>query len=228
MKVFVSSAKFGKDKLKKAIEAAGGEVVHSLQDDVNLIIPTVDEELTAFACMRDFLASRGVTVAVSSEYTIQMCRDKAEFYRFCRRHGFDTPITMQQKVIAKPRFGKGSRGQVIMDRGYVLQEFIEAPEYSIDYFKYKNKLSIVPRLRQNVINGESQSGTIVMDEKLIAEARRLGEDLQLEFHAVMQCFYDGQAIKWIEVNPRYGGGSWLTFDQFNSPKELMDLVQEKA
>ncbi len=229
MRVLLTQPK-GKDNLCNAFIRAGAQLTTELTPEVKLIIPLVDEELWFFSRSREWFKQQGIIVACSSEYAVSICRDKAEFYRFLRRHGFGTPVTSQFEGLVKPRFGKGSRGQFRIDRSYIVQELINAPEYSIDYFKDPDSgfLSITPRLRENVVNGESQAGTIVKDELLIKEATRLGQELGLEYHNVMQCFYDGKRILWLEVNCRYGGGSWISFGVFNSPDYLVKKLQEKV
>lgn len=227
MKVFLTQPR-GKEKLVEAFANAGAEVEPLFKEGIDLIVPLVDEELWFFSRAKDWFEEKGIVVAVPSEFTVTTCRDKAEFYKFCKRHGYNTPDTAQFNAIIKPRFGKGSHGQFKVDRSYVIQEIVKAPEYSIDYYKDDNVLSIIPRLRLNILDGASQSGQIVMDERLIEEAKQLGKDLKLKYHNVLQCFYDGHTIKWLEVNCRYGGGSWMTFSTFNSPERLMKLVKERV
>src|SRR5271165_1348849 len=94
----------GKENLVKAFNEAGAEVLTPRGSFItpDLIIPTVDEELPTLAYLKPLLPK----TMVANEDTIELCRDKAEFYRFCRRHGFKTPMTMQHHLIVKPRFGK--------------------------------------------------------------------------------------------------------------------------
>lgn len=232
MKIFISN-QYGKERLVKAFENAGAEVVQRfapLTDDIKLIVPLTDEELPFFARAKDWFWSKGIRVLSSPEPTVYICRDKAEFYRFCRRHNFDTPVTYQDNFIAKPRFGKGGRGQFKIDRSYILQEKIEGQEYSIDYVADfdGNWQSVIARKRLNTVDGESTACEVVYHSKLLSEAIRLGRELGICGHAVMQCFYnpDTEEIKWLEVNPRFGGGSWMTFDLFNSPKYFMNLLSK--
>ena len=226
MKVLITQPR-NKEHLVKAFIDAGADVTARLDKDVKLIIPTVDEELVFFSNSREWFKDAGIMVAVNNEYVISECRDTAEFYRFCRRHGFKTPLTMQADLLAKPRFGKGSRGQFRIGRDYIVKEYIDGDEYSIDYYDDGRFLSVIPRLRLNVVNGEAKEAGIVSDPLLIEEATRLGKELGLQYHNVMQCFYDGKSVVWIEVNCRYGGGSWLTFHKFNSPKKLVELTKER-
>jgi carbamoyl-phosphate synthase large subunit len=157
-----------------------------------------------------------------------LCSDKAEFYRFCRRHEFPVPATGQFKAIVKPRFGKGSRGTFVIDRSYIVQEFVDWPEYSIDYFAdYEgNPLSIIPRKRLNVVDGESKAASIDFDPFLIEQAFRMGTELDIRGPACMQLFYNGTDILWIEVNPRYGGGTHFTWHIFSGPKWQIDYVRK--
>lgn len=163
-----------------------------------------------------------------------ICWDKAEFNRFCRRHGFDTPETWladkDQKFFVKPRNGSGSNGVFIIDRSQLVQEFIDWPEYTIDYFAdYEgNTLSCIPRKRLQVVGGESQACEIVDDPYLISEATRMGQELGIKGPAAMQVFYNGKKIKWIEVNPRFGGGSHFTWPLFSGPKWMCEEFKMRA
>ena len=47
---------------------------------------------------------------------------------------------------------------------------------------------------------------------IINESMRLSERLGLVGHNTLQCFLCGEKVKWIEVNPRYGGGAGLGFE----------------
>lgn len=226
MRVLITSP-YGKEKLVRAFEQAGWTVVATLLELPDLIVPTVDEELPFFALNRDWFKSQGIEVMVGSDYTIAMTRDKAEFYRFCRRHGFKTPSTVQDTLIAKPRFGKGSKGIIKLDRSYIVQPFIDLPEVSIDYYADLNGdfRSAIPRFRRNVVNGESQDMEFVPDLDL-TEIKRMGSELMLVGHNVIQGFLcEDKTICFMEVNPRFGGGSSLTFDIFNSPKILMETMR---
>jgi carbamoyl-phosphate synthase large subunit len=219
----------GKENLVQAFKQVGCEIANEkvgelFDSSVKLIIPTVDETLPFFARSKDYLLKQGIRAMVGSPFTIDMCRDKAEFFRFCRRHGFDTPETAQGHYMLKPRFGKGGRGNVKIDRSFILQEFIDLPEFSIDYFADWDGtcLSCIPRLRVNVVNGESQKATFGKHEFIVEVCKKLAGELHLVGHNVIQGFYDGTRFLFTEVNPRFGGGSHLTFHLFNSPKWLRD------
>lgn len=226
MKVYVTSPR-GKEKLVQAFEKEGCEVVNKLSTDVKLIVPTVDEELPFFSRSREYFKSQGIEVMVSSDYTIDMCRDKAEFSRFCKRHGFAHPSTGQFEAIIKPRFGKGSKGIIKIDRSYIVQDIVPFPEYSVDSYCGAIR-KFIPRKRLNIINGESTAAEINLQETIgIAEtADRLAAQLGIYGPACIQGWWTGKTFIVGEVNCRFGGGFWLTQDIAPTVKWMVDEVRD--
>lgn len=225
MRVYITSPR-GKERLCKAFTEAGWIVVQSLLELPDLIVPTVDEELPFFSQNREWFKSVGIEVMVGSENTIYHCRDKAEFNMFCKRHGFLTPRTWQMEAHVKPRYGKGSRGIIKVNTSHIIQEHNPFPEVSIDYFSDLdgNFVSAIPRFRLGVVNGESQAMELVPNFDL-ENVKRLGKEIGLVGHNVIQGFYHEDVFWFGEVNPRFGGGSWMTFDLFNSPKHLLETLR---
>jgi putative hydrolase of the HAD superfamily len=70
-------------------------------------------------------------------------------------------------------------------------------------------LSVVPLSRQSVVAGESYVSRTIKEPHLIGESARLATELRLTGHNTIQCFWDGQQVKFVEVNPRFGGGAAL-------------------
>jgi putative hydrolase of the HAD superfamily len=94
---------------------------------------------------------------------------------------------------------------------WVIQEYINWPEYTVDLLAdFQGRvLSIVTRLRQSVVGGESYVSRTVYEPGLIAETSRLATELRLVGHNTIQCFWDGKQAKFVEVNPRFGGAAAL-------------------
>ncbi len=208
------------------------ELVHLCERErVGLIIPTRDEELPLFAAERDRLEKCGLRVVVPAVETVRLCQDKLAFVNFCKEHGFGTPRTYDSDqwqsadfpLFVKPRFGKGAKGARLVRNAaelgnavqnkaeWVIQEFVEEPEYTMDLLADFDSrvLSVVPRLRQMVVAGESYVSRTVNQPELIGESARLAKALRLVGHNTIQCFWDGQRAKFVEVNPRFGGGAAL-------------------
>jgi carbamoyl-phosphate synthase large subunit len=202
------------------------------QEEIKMIIPTRDEELLPFARHRKEFKAVGTTVVVSSAEVIEKCQDKKAFNDFCRQHNFVVPDTYEQDEVphniefplfVKPRQGKGGKGvliaysieelRVALSRmpDALIQTFIDAPEYTVDLFADFDGtvISIVPRERIYIFGGESFISRTSKNRKIIDESLRLANELKLIGHNTIQCFLHDGIIKFIEVNPRFGGGAHL-------------------
>jgi len=217
--------------------------------NVQLLIPTRDEELPFFAALKESFAEMGVTIMVSNQKTVQICQDKRLFVHFCQEHGFSVPQTFtnpnkinQFPVFVKERFGKGSKGAFRIEnkteldnllphlKDPLVQEYIEAPEYTVDLFAdFSGKvISVVPRERLLIMGGESFIGKTSKNWDIINEAIRLARTLQLTGHNTIQCFWHKEEAKFIEVNPRYGGAANLGFAAGAfTPQMLIRLILNK-
>ncbi|MBF0458390.1 MAG: ATP-grasp domain-containing protein [Nitrospirae bacterium] len=202
---------------------------------IKLIVPTRDEELPVFAAAKERFCSIGTTVMAAPPETIAICQDKRLFVNYCLFQGIGIPRCydispegvaldrISYPAFLKPRFGKGSAGTVRVDNedalkyllkcepDAIVQEYVRADEYTIDVFAdfTRQVISVVPRLRAGVFGGESFIGKTVNNPLLTAAAVRLSEMLGLVGHNTVQCFLDDGNVKFIEVNPRYGGGASL-------------------
>lgn len=217
------------------------------REAVKLVVPTRDEELPVLAAAAERFADAGVLVAVSPPEAIARCQDKRRFLGFCRAQGFHVPAEVTAPgdpllfpAFLKPRTGKAGQGAVRIEspaalraRGFdpereILQEFVEEPEFTIDVFAdFSGQiLSAVPRERLRVVAGESVVSRTVSDPQLEAESGRLVQALGLRGHVTVQAFRGMRSIRFIEVNPRFGGGAALGFAAgCPTPEWLVRLAQ---
>ena len=212
------------------------EVIKRLCNEhcIRAIIPTRDDELMLFSKHKEEFAALGVFVMVPKPDVVNICQDKKAFIEFCRKYGFLTPRNYDPStdftdadfpLFVKPRFGKGSHGIVKVsskkemdialekNQEAIIQEFIDANEYTIDLFAdlQSRVISAVPRQRMLVFGGESFVTKIFKHKKLIESASMLATKLGLIGHNTIQAFFDGKMVKFIEVNPRYGGAANMGF-----------------
>jgi carbamoyl-phosphate synthase large subunit len=113
----------------------------------------------------------------------------------------------------------------------LIQQFIDAPEYTVDLFAdFSGRIiSVVPRERLTIIGGESFVAITRKKEDIIDETIRLAQCLNIIGHATIQCFHHDGQIKFIEVNPRYGGGANLSFVAGAcTPLFLIQLLSKKV
>ena len=202
------------------------------RDRVGLVVPTRDEELPVLAAVRERFAAAGTLVLVSSPEAIDACRDKRLFAAAVAAAGLDAPATFADPESApipafvKPRFGKGGMGATEVDTrdelraavaalgdDAVVQELIEAPEFTVDVFidLEGTPISCIPRRRVAVVSGESVVSWTVRDAGLAAASLRLCASIGLVGHLTVQAFRSRTRIAFIEINPRYGGAANLGF-----------------
>ncbi len=219
---------------------------------IKLLIPTKDDELPIFSKNKGVFAKAGTIVMVANVDTVDICYDKFKFAEFCEKNKIPVPkiYTMSEAksgdvqfpLFINDRFGKGSRSAFkVANKNElclaasqigepIVQEFIDEKEYSVDLFSdfEGNVISVVPRERIYTFGGESFIGKTLKNKKIIDASVELSKKLGLIGHNTIQCFFDGRCIKFIEVNPRYGGGANLGFAAgADTPSYLIQLLKGK-
>lgn len=107
-----------------------------------------------------------------------------------------------------------------------VQEEVLGQEYTVDVLcdSAGAPLCIVPRERVEVKSGVCTKARIVKNESIIDCAKRIADRLKIPGFSNIQFIIDGEGLPYfIEVNPRFGGGSAATllaaqglFDKFLS------------
>jgi carbamoyl-phosphate synthase large subunit len=203
------------------------------EQQVKLVVPTIDTELPAYAEHRqDFLAA-GTTVAVSGPETIHIARDKSETNRWLLQHGFPTvrqetpesvvatPEQWQFPLILKPVNGSASLGvhkvgslstlRALTEgtRGMIVEEHAKGQEHTVNVLVDGGRcLCAVPHYRMEARGGEVSKGITRKNERVMALAKDIAETLPGAYGALnIQCFVsDDGTIQVTEINARFGGG----------------------
>jgi len=224
---------------------------------VKLLIPTVDLDLKLLAQNKPKFAAMGCCVLISMPDVVDICQDKRKTYRFLLKKGFDTPVTMNIRsalakknlkwpCFVKPWDGYASRGNAIVRNrkdllffskkvpNAICQEFISGTEHTCDvYVDFNMKTRcVVPRKRIEVRAGEVSKGQVVKHLRIMSESARLVEALGAGPGVItLQSFLTrDDKIKFIEINPRFGGGAPLSIKAgANFPKWILqELLGEKV
>jgi carbamoyl-phosphate synthase large subunit len=211
-------------------------------NQVRLLIPTVDLDLKSLSLNEPKFARAGCRVLVSKPDVIDICQDKRKTYKFLLKNGFDTPATLsigtalknsqssivnrQSKIgypcFLKPWDGSAGKGNALARNpselqfysrripNAIWQEFVEGTEHTCDvYVDFgMNVRCVVPRKRIEVRSGEMSKGQVVKNARIMEEATALVEKLGAGPGVItLQLFLtDDAKVKFIEINPRFGGG----------------------
>ncbi len=199
---------------------------------VSLIVPTIDTELILLSeRKREIEEETGAKVLISEPKVIQICRDKRNTQAFLEEHGFQAPRLYTEEeldagdvkfpLFIKPRDGSSSidafrvdtEEELVAFRQYIhrpmVQEFLTGEEYTVDCFLDfdSNLISVVPRRRLAIRSGEIAKGVIVRNRSIMESVSQLMKELHPVGHITVQCMNTAEGIKYIEINPRFGGGA---------------------
>jgi len=202
---------------------------------VQLIVPTIDTELAAYAAARVRLRELGAWVSISSPEVVAIARDKLATSERLAAGGIAVartatlaawranPELFSGPVIVKPRGGSASIGMrrlgslaelgttVDADDALIVQEHLSGTEYTVNLFfdRSGSLRSVVSHLRLEVRAGEVSKARTARDPRLIDQAVRLSAALN---GAVGSLCYQAIDVapdaepRVIEVNARFGGG----------------------
>lgn len=202
-------------------------------DHIDLLIPTIDTDLLVLAENKEKFEAIGTRVMISASDKIRICRDKNNTSQFFVDCGLHAPMPVNDwkeyrsgfPAFIKPKDGSSSinafkveneeelevyAGQV---EDYIVQPFVSGKEYTIDIFCdwNGNPISIVPRERLQVRAGEVLKTQICMDQNMITESKKLCSAFKPCGPMTVQLIRDAAGVDWfIEINPRFGGGTPLS------------------
>ncbi len=211
------------------------------ENDIQVVVPSLDEILLKWSEHKETFFKKNIHVIISSPDTLKVCQDKWETYLFFKDNDIPTPETSLDSIypLIKPRTGRGSAGifmkkenEPVSMEGNISQELIYGTEYTIDVFCDCNydPVYIVPRQRLNVKEGKSLNGIVVKHPKIESYVKKICSATAFIGPINIQCFEDVNGnLKFIEINPRIGGGMALGFAATENwiPLIVSNLIEQK-
>lgn len=241
------------DYKRKVVAMKDPEYVNNLlqiceEDRIDLVIPTIDTDLFILSENKKRFEAKGTRVMISTPDKIRICRDKYLTNRFFLQCGLNAPSTSRDwkdykgnyPAFIKPIDGSSSINAYKVNNemelafyakqiiSYVVQPYVEGKEYTVDIFcNWEGKpFSITPRERLQVRSGEVLKTQIVLDERIIDQCQRLCKEFKACGPITVQLIRDEKGTDWfIEINPRFGGGSPLSMKAgANSAEAILRLL----
>lgn len=200
------------------------------ENDIKVIIPTIDTELLVLSENINKLQEFGITPVISESSFIQVCRDKRNTASYLENLGIRVPKPIDKYNPVFPLFAKPYDGSLSQDL-YVIRnvteltpEILNHPklifmecvdkkiykEFTVDmYYGKDNRVkTIVPRERLEVRAGEINKGFTRKNLLVDFLFERLNYLPGVIGCICLQLFYREEIddIIGIEINPRFGGG----------------------
>jgi carbamoyl-phosphate synthase large subunit len=217
------------------------------EEDIGLLVPTIDDELEIIGGVRERFEQAGVSVAASPPETAAICNDKHRTALHLRAHGVasamswlpgDVPDDRAMPLFVKPRHGRGGIGAFAVRsrreleffveyvENPVVQEYLDGPEFTIDMLCDRGwPLSIVPRERVVIRSGVMDRGRTVRNQSLIDLGRVCASCLEFHGAVNIQCRVVAGVPTVFEINPRFSGGIPLTIEAgADFPRMLVQLA----
>lgn len=227
------------DKLFELVKAHG----------ITVLMPSSGFDIYHYSKYRKDLMEYGAHAVVSDIVTLEDCQDKmSTFQKLAPRFKIPFTTTEREKIpslpiIAKPRFGKGSKDVIMIKneselrfvtRRYhdmIFQQYLPGAEYTVDVLSDLSKEPIfaVPRIRLQIKDGVSTKGKIVHDYRIEEDCMNIAKTLGIRGPCCIQMkeTEDGEP-QLVEVNARLGGGTiFSTLAGANIPALILELVDGK-
>lgn len=206
-----------------------------VENDISIIVPTIDTELLPLTNNKDFFKEKGISVIVPDVNFVKICRDKRNTSALLEKLNIRVPKTIDKNNPVYPMFAKPYDGslstnlhvirnkedlteEILNDPKLLFMEFVDKNEYkefTVDmYYGKDNRVKgIVPRERIFIRAGEINQGITRKNYLVDFLKQRMGYMPGVIGCICIQLFYrekDNDVIG-IEINPRFGGGYPLSY-----------------
>lgn len=218
-----------------------------LENEVGIIIPTIDTELLLYSKAKTYFKSHGVSVVISDVDLVESCRNKYKTIELFKVLGINYPKLIDRNKPSFPLFIKPFNGSLSQDiyiikneseltsyhkesENLMYMELVDKhvfEEYTVDlYYSQNGKLKcIIPRKRIEVRGGEISKGKTVKNGIIKFVKERITVLEGACGCLTFQFFYNPSSgkILGIEINPRFGGGFPLSYKAGgNYPKWIIE------
>ena len=186
---------------------------------VDQIFLFADEELLNVSINRKKLKNVINKILISPNKTIHLCNNKYLLKKFLKKDLYK-PIREYNKIIIKPKIGRGSKNQIILNDSkniynqffsrknkFIVEKFIEGKEFTVDCVFDKNNRLIFGLPRERIIKSNlSIVGKISKNQKILDYINNLSTKLNFIGNVNIQVILDKKKkIHLIDINPRVSG-----------------------
>jgi len=204
-------------------------------ENVNLLFTLNVDDLCILENHRHEFESIGCRLIGGPVKSILMSLDKYHVMHFCENLGLpviktklkeDHPADLNFPIIAKPRYGKGSRGMKFLyseaelnsfltetesikeKDAFVFQEVMKGEEYGFDIINdfNRNFAAVLVRRKISMKNGETEEAITLDSEPWIQFAQQVSSQIQHEGLIDIDAIVIDNQPYIMDINFRFGGG----------------------
>lgn len=199
------------------------------------LLPLTDVEIDVLTGFREEFCREGITLCISGEECISLCRDKMKFYQFMKKNNLGNPILtknlleaepdgIKYPLVCKPRDGRSSQGLRFVGspqelenlkrlegaERYIVQPKIEGRVVTVDVVRDPESgesAAVCRRELLRTLNGAGTSVQVFRDPKLEETCKEAAKRLGVKGCVNMEFLEEGEgSCRILECNPRFSGG----------------------
>ena len=199
------------------------------------LLPLTDVEIDVLTGFREEFCREGITLCISGEECISLCRDKMKFYQFMKKNNLGNPIStknlletepdwIKYPLVCKPRDGRSSQGLQFVKspqelenlkrlegaERYIVQPKIEGRVVTVDVVRDPESgesAAVCRRELLRTLNGAGTSIQVFRDPKLEETCKEAAKRLGVKGCVNMEFLEEGEgSCRILECNPRFSGG----------------------
>ncbi len=199
------------------------------------LLPLTDVEIDVLTGFREEFCREGITLCISGEECISLCRDKMKFYQFMKKNNLGNPILtknlleaepdwIKYPLVCKPRDGRSSQGLQFVKspqelenlkrmegaERYIVQPKIEGRVVTVDVVRDPESgesAAVCRRELLRTLNGAGTSVQVFRDPKLEETCKEAAKRLGVKGCVNMEFLEEGEgSCRILECNPRFSGG----------------------
>ena len=206
--------------------------------EIKMLFTLNVDELLILESNRNLFSDLGCYLIGGDIDIIRITYDKYALYQFCNKIGLNSPKTylyddlfslcqIKFPLIAKPRYGKGSRGQIIIHnieelqhiqeklsekrnqiQPYIFQQFIEGVEFGLDVINnlQSKYVTIFVRKKLAMKNGETFEAVTQQANNWEEIGIILSQNLKHQGIVDIDIIAEDNKKYIIDINHRFGGG----------------------
>ena len=206
--------------------------------EIDFVFPLTDPEIDVLSKHIDSFNSGETKICISSEKTIELCRDKKKIHDFFKGSDLIQVIpsfiydelkdeSFDRKILAKPLLGRSSEGIFIFNsyaqlstasikkEDYIFQYFLEGSIFTVDYIRdyYGNDFSIPREELLRTVNGAGLTVKILEKNHLQYVVKELGKKLNILGCVNFEFIFASHSFYLMDINPRFSAG--IAFSQLS-------------